>query len=194
MSSVVTLWRVQLLSVGGSLRQDTRARMTWAIGLLLDIAAGFWTFNALSGNLAQWQAAGPAILAAHLLLLCLCTWAGMCFFAVIAVISQGFGNDQAILLMSMPLSPAARLRALYGQVMLTGIGNWIVLANFVTGIALVTQLRWQALPWLLAMNLGVATTARNTFRVAPPRTRFYRISSCHRVYRGPVFAASRHKI
>ena len=58
MSSILTLWRAQFVSTSGALRQDSRARITWAIGLVVDIVAGFWTFNALSGNLAQWQVAG----------------------------------------------------------------------------------------------------------------------------------------
>jgi len=158
MSSVLTLWRAQFVSTHGALREDSRARMTWAIGLVVDIAAGFWTFNELSGNLAQWYAAGQLALATHLWLLCLWAWAGISFFAVIAVVSQGFGNDQAVMLMSLPLSPSARLRALYGLVMFTGVGNWIVLANIVTVVALGTKLGWQALLWLLLLDLGVAAT------------------------------------
>ena len=158
MSSVLTLWRAQFVSSGGALRQDTRARMTWAIALLLDMAAGFWTLNALSANLAQWQAAGQAVLVSHLSLFCLYTWAGISFFAVIAVISQGFGNDQAVMLISLPLSPAVRLRALYGLVVFTGVGNWIILANIVMAFSLVAKLGWQALAWLLLLDLGVAAT------------------------------------
>ncbi len=158
MSSVLTLWGAQFVSTRGALREDSRARITWAIGMVVDIVAGFWTFNALSGNLAQWQAAGQSVLATHLWLLCLWTWAGISFFAVIAVVSQGFGNDQAVMLMSLPLSSAARLRALYGLVMFTGVGNWIVLANSVTAVALGTKLGWQALLWLLLLDLGVAAT------------------------------------
>jgi hypothetical protein len=158
MSSVLTLWRAQLVASGAALRQDTRARMTWAIGLLVDIAAGFWTFNALSANLAQWQAAGQSVVVSHLLVLFLYTWAGISFFTIIALVSQAFGNDQAILLMSMPLSPAARFRALYGLVLFTGVGNWIVLANIVMALSFVTKLGWRALSWLLLLNLGVAAT------------------------------------
>ena len=158
MSSVLSMWHAQYLSTTGALRQDNRSRMTWAIGLVIDIVMGFWTFNVLSSNLAKWQAAGQVTLASHLWLLCLYTWAGISFFAVIAVISQGFGNDSATLLMSMPLLPAARLRALYGLVLFTGIGNWIVLANIVTGLSLVARLGWQALPWLLMLDMGVAAT------------------------------------
>ena len=158
MSSVLTLWRAQWVSTGGALRQDMRARMTWAIALIVDIAAGFWTFNALPGSLAQWQAAGQPVLVSHLSLLCLYTWVGIGFFAVIAVISQGFSNDQAILLMSLPLSPATRFRSLYGLVVLTGVVNWIALANVVTGFSLVTKLGWQALLWLLLLDMGVAVT------------------------------------
>ncbi len=102
MSSVLTLWRAQFVSSSSALRQDTGTRMTWAIALVLDIAAGFWTFNALSANLARWQTAGQAVLVSHLLLLCLYTWGGIGFFAVIALISQGFSNDQAVMLMSLP--------------------------------------------------------------------------------------------
>lgn len=158
MSSVLTLWRTQLVSSGGALRQDTRARMTWTIELVIDIAASFWTFKALSSNLAQWQVAGQFVLASHLLLLFLYTWAGISFFTVIAVIAQGFSNDQAVLLMSMSLSPAARLRALYGLVVFTGVGNWIALANVVTALSIATRLGWQALFWLLLLDIGVAAT------------------------------------
>ena len=158
MSHVLTVWRAQYISATGSLRYDTRARITWAISLVVDVVAGFWTFSALSNNLAQWQAAGQWALATHLWLLCLGAWAGIGFFAVIAVVSQGFGNDQAILLMTIPIAPAARFRALYGLVLFTGVGNWIVLANVVTGVSLVMKLHWQALPWLLMLDLGVAMT------------------------------------
>ena len=158
MSSVLSIWHAQYLSTTGALRHDNRARITWVIGLVVDIVTGFWTFNVLSSNLALWQVAGQATLASHLGLLCLYTWAGISFFAVIAVISQGFGNDLATLLMPVPLSPAARLRALYGLILFTGVGNWIALANIVTGITLVMKLHWQALPWLLMLDMGVAAT------------------------------------
>ncbi len=158
MSHVLTVWRAQYISTTGSLLYDTRARITWAISLVVDVVAGFWTFNALSSNLAQWQAAGQWALASHLWLLCLGAWAGISFFAAIAVVSQGFGNDQAILLMTIPIAPAARFRALYGLVLFTGVGNWIILANVVTGASLVMKLHWQALAWLLLLDLGVAVT------------------------------------
>ena len=158
MSSVFTLWHAQFASTGGALRQDTRARMTWAIALVVDIAAGFWSFNTLSSNLAQWQAAGQSVVISGLSLLYLYTWVGISFFTVIATISQGFSNDQAILLMSLPLSPATRFRSLYGLIVFTGVGNWIILANVVTGFSLVTKLGWQALAWLLLLDLGVAAT------------------------------------
>src|SRR5579871_2816296 len=158
MNSVFTLWHAQWISIGGALRQDTRARMTWAIALLVDIAAGFWTFSALSGNLARWQTVGQSVLVSNLSLLWLYTWIGIGLFAVIAVVSQGFSNDQAILLMSLPLSPAARFRSLYGLVVFTGVGNWIVLTNIVMGFSLGTKLGWQALFWLLLLDMGVATT------------------------------------
>ena len=158
MSHVLTVWRAQYISTTGSLRYDTRARITWAISLVVDVVAGFWTFNALSSNLAQWQLVGQWALASHLWLLCLGAWAGISFFAVIAVVSQGFGNDQAILLMTIPIAPAARFRALYGLVLFTGVGNWIILANVVTGASLVMKLHWQALAWLLLLDLGVAVT------------------------------------
>jgi hypothetical protein len=107
----LTLWRAQYVSTTGALRHDTRARITWAISLFVDIVAGFWTFNVLSGNLGQWQTSGYLTLASHLWLLCLGTWVGISFFAILAVVSQGFGNDQAVLLMTIPVSPAARIIA-----------------------------------------------------------------------------------
>jgi hypothetical protein len=158
MSSVLTLWRAQWVATGAGLRQDTRARMTWAIALIVDVAAGFWSLNPLSSNLAQWQVASQAVLVSHLLLLFLYTWIGISFFTIIAVIAQGFGNDQAVMLMSLPLSPAVRFRSLYGLVAFTGVGNWIALANVVMGFAFLTKLGWQGLLWLLLLDMGVATT------------------------------------
>src|SRR5260370_22078837 len=108
MSHVLTVWRAQYISTTGSLRYDTRARITWAISLVVDVVAGFWTFDALSSNLAQWQLAGQWALASHLWLLSLGALAGISFFPVIAAVSPGFGNDQAILLMSIPITPSAR--------------------------------------------------------------------------------------
>ncbi len=57
--------------------------------------------------------------------------------------------------MTLPISQAARFRALYGLMFVEGIGNWLILAVVVIGIPLIMVMAWQALIWLLVLLLGV---------------------------------------
>jgi hypothetical protein len=76
-------------------------------------------------------------------------------FAVLSTMTLGFGGDQPRILMTLPISPAARFRALYSLMFFEGIGNWLMLAVVVIGIPLIIVMGWQAFIWLLLLLLGV---------------------------------------
>jgi len=57
--------------------------------------------------------------------------------------------------MTLPISQAARFRALYGLMFVEGIGNWLILAVVVIGIPLILVMAWQALIWLLLLLMGL---------------------------------------
>ncbi len=156
MKTVLLLLKVHLKSAYGALRNDTRTKIAWCIALSLDCGVGLWSINQLLDHVSQWQAAGSAVLEAHLWLLFLGAWLGIGLFASLSTITLGFGGDQPRLLMTLPISPAARFRVLYGLMFFEGIGNWLMLEVVVIGIPLIILLGWLALVWLLLLLLGVA--------------------------------------
>jgi hypothetical protein len=121
MKTVMLLLKVHLKSAFGSLRNDTRTRIAWCVALGLDGGVGLWSINQLLGHVSQWQAAGSAALEAHLWLLFLGAWLGIGLLASLSTITLGFGRDQPRLLMTLPISPAARFRVLYGSISQEGI-------------------------------------------------------------------------
>jgi hypothetical protein len=155
MKSVLLLLKTHLKSTFSSLRNDTRTKVAWFFALSLDFGVGVWSINQLLDHVSQWQAAGSAALEAHLWLLFSSIWIGIGLFAALSTMTQGFGGDQPRLLMTLPISTAARFRALYGLMFFEGIGNWLMLAVVVIGIPLIILLGWQALIWLLLLLLGV---------------------------------------
>ncbi len=159
MKQAALIWRAHLISNLGALRSDTRARVTWLIALAVDLGIGSWSMHSLLDNLAKWQAVGEASLTSHLWLLFAGIWAGIAAFSAISTLQQGFGGDQPMLLMTMPLAPPLRFRALYGLVLGEGIGNWLLLASIVAGVPMLIVLRWMALTWLLLLVTGMAVTA-----------------------------------
>ncbi len=159
MRMALPIWKAHLRSAYSALRQDTRTRVTWFIALTFDVAAGFWSIHQLLAWLSQWQAAGSFVLDAHLWLLCLGAWGGISFFTILSTITLGFGNDQSLLLMTLPIPPAARFRALYGLLSFEGIGNWLLLESIVVGVPLVVILGWRALAWLALLLAGVVVVA-----------------------------------
>jgi hypothetical protein len=156
MSIVLVIWKAHLRSAYSSLRQDTRRKIAWFIALTVDLVVGLWFTGQLIDRLSQWQAAGTPILEARLWLLCSGAWGTIAFFTILSTVTVGFANDQPLLLLTLPIPPAARFRALYGLVFIEGIGNWLLLESIVIGIPLVRILRWQALAWLVLLLLGVA--------------------------------------
>ena len=159
MKMVLHIWNAHLKSAYSAFRQDTRTRITWFIALSVDLVVGLWSIRQLLDRVAQWQMAGSSVLEAHLWLLCLGAWAGIGFFTMLSTITLGFGNDQPLLLVTLPIPPAVRFRALYGLMLFAGIGNWLLLESIVIGVPLAITLGWQALTWLALLLIGVAVAA-----------------------------------
>jgi hypothetical protein len=158
MRVVLFIWKAHLKSAYSALRQDSRTKIAWFIALTFDLVVALWSIHQLLASVAQWKAGGPSVLETRLWLLCLGAWAGICLFTILSTMTLGFGSDQPRLLMTLPISPAARFRALYGLMFFEGIGNWLLLESVVIGIPLAIVLGWQALGWLTLLLLGVAVT------------------------------------
>lgn len=156
MKLVLLILKAYLKSAFRALRNDTRTKIAWLFALSLDCGVSVWSINQLLVHVSQWHAAGSAVLEAHLWLLCLGAWVGIGLFASLSIMTLGFGGDQPRLLMTLPISPAARFRVLYGLLLFEGIGNWLMLEVVVIGIPLIILLGWQAFIWLLLVLLGVA--------------------------------------
>jgi len=154
MNTPLIIWRMHLTAAWGALKRDTRAKVTLLIRLIFDLGIGYWSFNLLLDNLTRWRATGATELESHLWLLYGGLLAGICFFAVLAVIQEGFNGEQALLLFTLPITPASRFLALYGLIFFEGIGNWLLLSYLVVGIPLLLVLGWSALLWLLLLTLG----------------------------------------
>jgi hypothetical protein len=155
MSIALLIWKAHLKTAYNALRQDIRVKITWLIALTFDVVVGSWSVHQLTEQVSQWQAAGSTVLEARLWLLCSGAWGAISFFTTLSTITLGFGNDQSLLLMTLPIPPAARFRALYGLMFFEGIGNWLLLESIVVGVPLVVSLGWQALTWLVLLLLGV---------------------------------------
>ncbi len=150
------IWKTHLRSAYSAVRQDTRTKIAWFVALSLDLAVGLWAIRQLLDRVSQWQVAGPSVLEARLWLLCSGAWGGICLFTILSTITLGFGNDQPRLLMTLPIPPDARFRALYGLMFFEGIGNWLLLEIVMMGVPLVIKLGWGALSWLMVLLPGIA--------------------------------------
>ncbi|HEY6286632.1 MAG TPA: hypothetical protein VIX20_13290, partial [Ktedonobacteraceae bacterium] len=155
MKIVLLILKAHLKSAFSAVRNDTRTKVGWLFALILDCGVGLWSINQLLDQGAQWRAAGSAVLEAHLWLLFSGAWIGIGLFALLSTMTLGFGGDQSRLLMTLPISPTARFRALYGLMFFEGIGNWLMLTFVVIGIPMIFVLGWQAFIWLLLLLLGV---------------------------------------
>jgi hypothetical protein len=156
MKIATIIWNAHLKSALSALRNDTRTKITWFFALSLDCGVGLWSINQLLAHVSQWQAAGSGVLETHLWLLFSGAWIGIGFFAALSTMTLGFGGDQPRILMTLPILPAARFRALYSLMFFEGIGNWLMLTAVVIGIPLIILLGWQALIWMLLLLLGVS--------------------------------------
>ncbi|MDQ2902628.1 MAG: hypothetical protein M3Y81_03640 [Chloroflexota bacterium] len=156
MSMLLALWRAEFNAARNALHTDVRMRITWLIVFIVNIGLGLWGGQQLLTQVDAWQLAGSLSLQSHLWLLCLSIWSGIGALAVISMLQRGFGTDDALLLIVLPIRPAVRLRALYGVLLIKGVGNWLLLGALVLGAVLALALGWQALPWLALALLGAS--------------------------------------
>lgn len=152
MSMTRILWQAHLTSIRNASRRDLR--MAFVV-LVFDIAIGAWSGSQFIGHVSQWKAMGPAAVNAGLWSACLLIWSGMIGISVLESLQQGLSNDASLLLFTLPIPPATRFRALYGMFFLSRLWNWLLLETGITGVALVVTLGWQALFWLVLLQLGV---------------------------------------
>ena len=156
MNTTLTIWRAHLASARNALQYEMRMKVALVVALFFNVILGLWAANQLTARLHQWKAQGTTALNTGLWLLCLSTWAGMAFFTLIATLRQALGSDEALLLFTLPIPPATRFRALYGSffISIEGLWAWLLLELGVTGYVLVSTLGWQALTWLILLQLG----------------------------------------
>lgn len=157
MNTTFTIWRTYLTSARNSLQHNTRMKTALVVASFFSLIVGLWSGNQLLTRLHQWQAQGTMAVHTGLWLVCLSTWVGMAFFTVIGTLRQALGADETLLLFTLPIPPAIRFRALYGSffISIEGLWTWLLLEIGVTGYVLVSTLGWNALAWLVLLQLGV---------------------------------------
>ena len=126
-----------------------RARLLFA--LAVNLALGIWGSARLAPALDRWQAAGEQ--GRGLGLLCLAAWSATAAMGLIAVRDQGFG-DRARLLFTLPVPPAARVRALAALCALQLASGFGLTLLFLLG-TLARKLGIHALPWILLLLGGM---------------------------------------
>lgn len=137
-------------------QQDLRTRVTVGIQLALVIglsaSGALWLLHQLTG----WQLAGADILYANLWAMVLLLWGMLGVFALLGALQAGFGSDEAQLLMTLPVAPAAHFRILFGLVLIEQSGFLVILFTLGAGIPLFLTLGSAGLGWLLLIVLGGA--------------------------------------
>lgn len=159
MNTLLVIWRASSRSSANAFRRDTRARLVLLIGLLVQVISGIVAVIRLLPVLAAWRAAGSLSLQQHLWLTLLVAWVVIALFAILSLLQSGLSSNQALLLVTQPIEPATRLRALYGLILLNGVGSWLLFEAGVLGLALALALGWAALPWFLLLLSGAAFVA-----------------------------------
>lgn len=154
MNIALIAWRAQVRSLYNASRYDTKMRITLIVMAVISVASGFWFTYQLKAQLYLWLAQGPVATATGLWLVCLQTWAGMAFFAIIGV-RQALSSDEAILLFTLPVTRAMRFRMLFGSFFLENLWSWFLLQIVVMGYTLSSMLGWQAIRWLVVLQAGI---------------------------------------
>lgn len=152
----LVVWRTGLKAALNAGRHDRRLQVALGLSLVFELAFGIWSVPRLQESIYQWQAAGPIALAMSLWMLCLSIWAATCFFAIIGAL-QALKQDRTLLLMTLPMQPATLFRASYGSLLLESLWNWLPLQALIPGYVLIPVLHWQALSWLLLIQVGCGT-------------------------------------
>jgi hypothetical protein len=131
--------------------RDGRRRAMLLFALAVNLALGIWGSDRLAPALDRWQASGE--LGRGLGLLCLAAWSATAAMGLFAVRDQGFG-DRARLLFTLPVPPAARVRALAGLCALQLVSGFGVTLLFLLG-TLARKLGIHALSWILLLLGGM---------------------------------------
>lgn len=155
MSATVTIWRMHLRSLRNAVRYDTRMRVALAVGLAFSVVIGLWSAGQLSLHLHQWQTQGPGAVDRGLWSLCWLTWSGMSGLTILSGVLRAWGDDESLVLFTLPLTAATRFRALFGSFFIENLWVWLFLEVGVTGYVLLSVLAWHALAWLVLLQLGV---------------------------------------
>jgi hypothetical protein len=148
--SAALIWHTHLRAMYNGLRDDRRVRSAWGVSVVLGLAGGLWGSTSLQASLGQWQAASREVVASQVVWLALVLWVVMFGLALFSTLQQSFGHDEARLLLTLPLAPAVRFRALFGVVLIDGLGVWLGVSAGVLGAVL----GWQAWPWLALLLVG----------------------------------------
>ena len=159
MNTLLVIWSAASRSSVNIFRRDTRTRLALLISLLIQVILGVVSVIRLLPVLAGWRAAGALPLQQHLWLILLFAWLLIALFAVLSVFQYGLNSNEALLLATQPIEPATRLRALYGLILLKGVGIWLLFEAGVLGLALAFDQGWAALPWFLLLVSGAALVA-----------------------------------
>lgn len=150
MKQLYTLATMRMRAFRNALRYDMQMRVTFSLTLLFSILGGLWATHTLMHQIMVWRADGILTLERQLWLLLPGIWSGIGLLAVLTTIREGFNEQEAMLMFTLPLTSATRLRALAMQLLISGSGIWILLISLVLSLTL----GWFALPWLIVGILG----------------------------------------
>jgi hypothetical protein len=144
MSATRIILAAHVRSARSALRHDMRMRIVWLIILVAGIAGGMLSARQLAGALA-----------AQLWLLFVRAWVGIGILAVLSTLRDGLSGDEALLLLTLPILPATRFRALCARILVEQLGIWLLLLAGVLG----ATLGWEGLIWLILGLAGMAAAA-----------------------------------
>lgn len=153
----LTILRAHLRSLRNMSRSNSRLQVGLGIALMFSLVLGIWSSVQLQAAIQQWQTHGLLALNSSLWLLCLGIWGGMCLFTILGV-PNTLASDESLLLLTLPITPAARFRALYGSFFVTNLWLWTLLQAMGTGYALLSTLGWHAFIWFALLQLGSVVT------------------------------------
>src|SRR5450631_1956753 len=146
-----------LKSARNASRYDKRIKVALGFLLILNLVIGIWSSGQLLQHLQEWQQQGPVALKMGLELFCLFTWSGMSAFAILGA-QRMVNSDEAVLLFLQPIPPATRFRTLFVLFFIENQWYLLLLQLCVMGYVLISVLGWQALPWLVLLQLGIILT------------------------------------
>lgn len=152
MNATLAIWRAHAISARNALRYDRRMQVALGMGLFVGLALSWWGSSRLYVAIQSWHHQGGQATTGGLWLLCLGIWLGMGLLSIPTAWSM-LSNDEAVLLLTLPLPPATRFRTLIGSLFLNNVPIG-VLQILVTGYVLVSSLGWYGLLWLVILQSG----------------------------------------